>query len=241
MDIKQHRRDAHGINGFQENLRQIVYGGNDGIVTTFAVVAGFAGANAEGTAGIGLIAVIIFGFANLLADATSMGLGEFLSSRSEQDVYNARQRSEQHLIATEPARERSEVLSILAQKGLETNDAEKFADELCKHPDLLTDFMMRYEFGMSHPDDQNPALSGLYTFFSFLVFGCIPLLPYVLQMPLDQAFWASVAATAGALLLLGLFRWRITREGLSRSVFETLLVGGVCALVAYSVGWILGG
>lgn len=241
MDIKQHRRIAHGVGGFQENLRQIIYGGNDGIVTTFAVVAGFAGASADGTAEVGVIAVLLFGFANLFADATSMGLGEFLSDRSEKDVYRSLRKSELHLIKHEPEAEREEVIAILQLKGLSEKDAERLADELANYPELLADFMMRYEFSIPHPDDQHPALSGLYTFVSFLFFGCIPLLPYLVGMPQTSAFGMSVAATAIALLLLGLLRWLVSREALVRSVFETILVGGACAVVAYAVGMIIGG
>lgn len=86
LKTKSNRRR---VGKFQEYLKQIIYGGNDGIVTTFAIVAGFAGAGAEGTAQIGAVAVLLFGIANLLADATAMGMGEFLSARSQQDVYNA--------------------------------------------------------------------------------------------------------------------------------------------------------
>lgn len=241
MDIKKHRRDAHGIGGFQENLRQIIYGGNDGIVTTFAVVAGFAGARAEGTVEIGLIAVIIFGFANLFADATSMGLGEFLSSRSESDVYRATRHREKQLLETNPEAEFDEVVSLLKLKGLSDDDANKLAIELGKHPELTLDFMMTYEFGLPDPSDGNPIIKALHTFVSFLVFGFIPLSPYTFGIPLDQAFSLSVSATALALTLLGLFRWFVTREQIFRCVFETLAVGGTCAFVAYGVGWLLGG
>jgi len=89
VSLADHKAHEHKISKLQEFLKQIIYGGNDGIVTTFAIVAGFAGAGAEGAAQIGGIAVLLFGVANLLADATAMGLGEFLSARSEQDVYRA--------------------------------------------------------------------------------------------------------------------------------------------------------
>ncbi len=241
MDIKKHRRAEHGIGGFQENFRQIVYGGNDGIVTTFAVVAGFAGARAEGTVEIGLIAVIIFGFANLIADATSMGLGEFLSSRSEQDVYHSTRLKERHLLETAPEAEFEEVVALLKLRGLSENDALSLAKELKKHPELTLDFMMTYEFGLPDPTDVNPAVKALYTFVSFLIFGFIPLAPYTIGMALEDAFTMSIVATGLALIMLGLFRWFVTKENLLRCVIETLAVGGTCALVAYGVGWIIGG
>jgi VIT1/CCC1 family predicted Fe2+/Mn2+ transporter len=241
MDIESHKKHVHGIGRLQENVRQIVYGGNDGIVTTFAVVAGFAGAGAEGAAEIGTLAVILFGLANLFADATAMGLGEFLSSRSERDVYHATRNQELELISSEPNAERNEVIALLATRGLRGDDAEALANELCKHPELLADFMMSYEFGMANPEDSNPALNALFTFVAFMVFGVIPLIPYFLSDPQPETFLHSVIATALALLALGILRGGVTREGMARCIGETLLIGGTCALVAYVVGWAVGG
>jgi len=85
--LARHKAVEHRVGRLQEHLKQIVYGGNDGIVTTFSVVAGFAGYGAEGAATVGGVAVLLFGLANLFADGTAMGLGEYLSSASQADVY----------------------------------------------------------------------------------------------------------------------------------------------------------
>ncbi|MGB0960349.1 MAG: VIT1/CCC1 transporter family protein [Halocynthiibacter sp.] len=241
MDIAKHRRDVHGITQIQENLRQIVYGGNDGIVTTFAVVAGFAGANADGVVQLGTVAVLIFGFANLFADATSMGLGEFLSSRSEQDVYSRIRNDELHRIEHDRETEHAEIIALLQLNGVSKADAHDLARELEKHPQILADFMMSYEFGMSNPADENPALNALFTFVSFLVFGFIPLTPYVFGLDTENGFIYSSIATGAALTMLGLLRWYATRENLLRSLLETVFIGGVCAVVAFGVGVLLGG
>lgn len=241
MDIVRHRRETHGIGGMQENLRQIVYGGNDGIVTTFAVVAGFAGAGAEGTAQIGTVAVLLFGFANLFADATAMGLGEFLSSRSERDVYTATRAAEMKRIFSEEESEREELVTLLQMRNLSKSDATALGDELMKHPDLAADFMMSYEFGMANPDDSNPVVNALHTFVSFILLGLIPLFPYLLQQPTERTFYYSVFATGAALVALGLLRWSATRDRLVRCILETVSIGGICAAVAYCVGWLIGG
>lgn len=241
LDLQKHRAEVHGFGRFQENLRQIVYGGNDGIVTTFAVVAGFAGAQADGLLQIGAMAVILFGFANLFADATSMGLGEFLSSRSQRDVYNAIRHQELAAIARRPAAERAEVLAILEHRGVSEPDATEFVAVLERNPQMMADFMMSYEFGLADPEEENPIKNGLYTFFSFLAFGLIPLLPYLLMPPDPATFLWSVAATFAALTALGLLRWYATLERLVACLMETVLVGGVCAMVAYAVGVVIGG
>ncbi|MDX1786170.1 MAG: VIT1/CCC1 transporter family protein [Roseovarius sp.] len=241
MDWQSHRREAHDLGHMQEFLKQIVYGGNDGIVTTFAIVAGFAGAAADGVAQIGGLAVLVFGLANLFADATSMGLGEFLSLRSEHDLYRARRNSELREIAENPEHEQVELFMILRQRGLPAGEADTLADILTRHPPIMADLMMTYEFGMQDPDGESPVMNGLYTFGSFIIFGAVPLVPYFLWHPTQQTFYLSIAATLVALVALGLLRWNATGLRLMRTVGETVLVGTVCALVAYAVGAIVGG
>lgn len=240
-DLPRHLKEAHGITFFQSNLRQIVYGGNDGIVTTFAIVAGFAGAGATGMAQIGAIAVVLFGLANLFADATAMGLGEFLSSRSERDVYRATRRGELELMKQDPQGEFNEMIALLRQRGLSDADAQALARELQKHPELMADFMMTYEFGMDNAEDSNGIREGLFTFISFLIFGVVPLIPYFLLPPVGGTFYLSLTATFAALIALGLLRWMATRESPLRCIGETVLVGGTCAAVAFGVGVIVGG
>lgn len=241
MDWQSHRRDAHKLGRIQEFLKQIVYGGNDGIVTTFAIVAGFAGAAAEGVAQIGGLAVLVFGLANLFADGVSMGLGEFLSARSQADLYRARRSSELREIAHDPEQERMELFEILRQRGLPPGEADTTTQILARHPEFMADLMMTYEFGMSDPDEERPAINGLFTFGSFVIFGAVPLVPYFLLDATDRTFALSVLATLLALMSLGLLRWNATGERLARCVGETVLVGTICALVAFAVGWIVGG
>jgi VIT1/CCC1 family predicted Fe2+/Mn2+ transporter len=125
---------------------------------------------------------------------------------------------------------------LLEDRGVSTEDARHFADLYQRNPELMADFMMTYEIGMSDPSDGSPALSGVATFLSFVVFGVIPLFPYFVLDPTFTTFVVSVAATFGALVLLGLVRWRVTQETVLRCVTETVGVGGVCAIVAYTVG-----
>ena len=241
IDWTQHRRKAHGLGRTQEFLKQIVYGGNDGIVTTFAIVAGFAGARADGVAQIGGLAVLVFGLANLFDDAVSMGLGEFLSGRAQHDLYRSRRTMEMREIAENPEQERTELFTILCQRGLPPGEADKVTDILLRHPEMMADLMMTYEFGMHDPAEDNPAINGLFTFASFVVFGAVPLVPYFLFEPSERTFILSVAATFSALAALGLLRWSATTEKLLRTVSETVMLGVVCAAVAYLVGWLVGG
>jgi len=235
-----HKNTEHKIGKLQEFMKQIVYGGNDGIVTTFAIVAGFAGAGMEGTAQIGAIAVLLFGIANLLADATAMGLGEFLSARSEQDVYRATREKELFEIKNNIEMERAEMYEILGERGMSEEDAKQLTEVFERHPEFMADFMMQYEIGMSDPSDENPIMNGLATFIAFLIFGSVPLIPYFLLNPNETTFYLSVFSTFAALAALGLLRWKVTNETMFRCVGETVLVGGICAIVAFGVGVIIG-
>ena len=217
-------------------LREIVYGGNDGIVTTFAVVAGFAGAKAGDTATVGAVAVLLFGLANLAADASAMGLGAFLSSRSARDLYRTRHARQMAALGRDPERPRRAVIEALRERGVGEGDAESVADVLVRNPPMMAEFVLRVRDGMPDPGGESPALTGGATFLSFLVFGSIPLIPYFLLEPAPATFRLSIAATATALTALGMLRWLVTRESLARSVGETVLIGGTCAVIAYMVG-----
>jgi len=225
----------------QEFLKQIVYGGNDGIVTTFAVVAGFAGARADGVVQIGALAVLVFGLANLFADAVSMGLGEFLSGRAQRDLYDAQHMRALDRIRKAPAEARTRLGAQLRLRGLSQSDAMAASALLSCKPEVLAELLLRYENGLGHPDDDTPAINGFFTFVAFVLFGVVPLVPYFLLPPIPTTFVLSVVTTLAALTALGLLRWNATGLGLARSVGETVLVGGVCAVVAFVVGAAVGG
>jgi len=218
------------------SLREIVYGGTDGIVTTFAVVAGFAGASMDGSGPVAAVAVLLFGLANLLADGVSMGLGAFLSARSQNQLYTTlRSRVTTGILADRGAAETA-VREHLRGAGVGPEDAAGFAALYARNPDLMAEFLMRHRMGVEAPEAASPARAGLVTFAAFAVFGALPLLPYLVMAPTAGAFHVSVAAAGGALLLLGLLRWALTRATLAGALAETLAVGGAAALCAYAVG-----
>jgi len=239
-EFRDHLKTEHNLGRVSEFLREIVYGGHDGVITTFAVVAGFAGAGAEGAAAVGALAVLLFGLANLFADATSMALGAFLSARSQADIYRAARAKELGEITANPELERAELFEILRAKAVPEEDIRGFAELYGRNPDLLADFMMQNEIGMTDPGGSSPLLDALATFLSFLCFGALPLLPYFLRDPDPVAFRWSIFTTAGALVLIGLLRWRVTNETVVRCVAETVAVGGLCAVIAYAVGMAVG-
>src|SRR3989344_7789960 len=117
FDLEGHLAREHHRTAFSTYLKEIVYGGNDGIVTTFAVVAGFAGAQKDPvTMAVPIISVLLFGMANLIADGLSMSLGSFLSLRANQDVYGNEHAKESHEIIHDPENEFKETVEILRRK-----------------------------------------------------------------------------------------------------------------------------
>lgn len=238
--IQRHLAHDHRRTPFQKYLKEIVYGGNDGIVTTFAVVAGFAGAGGnEGVIAMGTGAVLLFGLANLFADATSMGLGNFLSVRADQDAYRGDLEKERREIENDPEHEKQETMEILTKKGFSQSDATQLVSIYSKNPEYWLDFMMRDELSLQDPRSDQPLYTGIATASAFIIFGSIPLWPYIL-MPGPNVFQISIAATAIALFLLGLLRWKVTQRSAIRSISEVLLIGGISAAIAYFVGTFFG-
>lgn len=236
FDLEKHIAEEHKMTGFATYLKEIVYGGNDGIVTTFAVVAGFAGAQAQGNVTLPALAVLLFGFANLFADGVSMALGNFLSTRSEQDVYQNIKAREAYEIDHNPEIEKEESIEILIRRGFTEKQAEQLVAIYKTNKSYWTSFMMNEELELPNPEGENPFHMALVTFFSFLFFGFIPLTPYVFFAGNSSLFMVSSLATAGAMILLGILRWRVTTQSFVRSVGETLVLGGTAAIVAYFVG-----
>ncbi len=236
FDLEKHLETEHKRTPVAEYLREIVYGGNDGIVTTFAVVAGFAGASvAPSSSPIPMVTVLIFGLANLFADAFSMALGSFLSLRADQDVYRNEKSKEAHEIATDTESEFEETIEILRSKNFTRADATTMATLYRKNPSYWAEFMMKDELQMTNPESEKPHHIALATFFAFIVFGFIPLSPYFIPMHYNM-FTLSIIFTVLALLLLGMVRAYVTQRTAWRAVTETLFVGGISASVAYFVG-----
>ncbi len=231
--LAEHLAEEHSVSALSQNIKEILYGGLDGIVTTFAVVAGFAGAGSQIGSEIGITAVLLFGIANLIADGFSMGLGSFLSQRSEKDLYDANKQKEQHEIETNFKMEVLETEEILVEKGFSLSDAKKMTELYTRNKPFWVSFMMTYELQMSDHDDTNPYLNGLITFLSFIFFGSVPLLPYFFGI---NSFVLSIWTTSAALLMLSGIRYYVTKTKPIRSFFETFLIGLSAAALAYFVG-----
>lgn len=221
---------GHGIGAFVQDM---VYGGNDGIVTTFAVVAGTVGADFPFTV------IIVLGLANLLADGVSMATGAYLSTKSERDQYERLWKEESREIADHPALEKEEVRSAYAAKGFSGKDLDRAVEVITADRSVWVETMMVEEHGLTKERSSRPAAHGIVTFFSFVFFGAIPLLPYLLQI--DDRFLIAIVGALTAMAVLGVSRSYITRERIFRGIVEVVGVGAASATVAYGVGLFLRG
>lgn len=210
-------------------IGDLVYGANDGIITTFAVIAGASGASLTSTV------VIILGIANLLADGISMGTSNFLGKKSENDFARAQLQKEDWEIDHLRELEVEEIRDIYKKKGFSGRDLERAVAIITKDRNVWLDTMMKDELGIILDKDDSPFKHGVATFIAFVIAGSLPLLPYILP-GVASPFFASTFIGAGALLTVGSLRALITTVSLLRGGLEMLVVGGAAAAVAYVVG-----
>lgn len=221
-----------------EHLKSIVYGGLDGIITTFAVVAGASGG------GLGTNVILILGFSNIFADALSMGMGDALSTKAENEHIMNERRREAWELENYKEGEIKEMIEIYEEKGMEQVDAEVMLRVMAKYHDIFLDNMVLHELGMQVPDeDENPWKDGLVTFSSFVFFGLFPLLGYVMfaqyNLDLVALFSISCALSAIMLFVLGICKSKFTGQLWWQSGFEILGMGGFTAAVSFLIGWFI--
>lgn len=219
-------------------LRDLVYGAIDGIVTTFAVVAGVAGA------GLDTAIVVILGLANLAADGFSMAISNYLGVRSEEQRRQQIRNEERRHIAVVPAGEREEVRQILAGWGLEGDLRERAIDAITGDRERWVRLMMQLEHGLS-PADAKPSRAAAATFVAFVTVGFVPLVPFVADalpgLDVSSTFVWSTAMTLAAFFAVGVGKGFAVERNPWRSGAETLLIGATAAAVAFAVGVGLGG
>lgn len=229
--------EGHQTNG--EKLKPIIFGGLDGILTSFAIVAGAAGGQLDPKV------VLILGFSNIFADALSMGVGEFLSSKAEAEWILSERSREVWELENYPAGEIQEMIDIYVEKGMSYSDAESVINTMAKYKDFFVDIMMTQELELQVPDDDHirqSAKEGLVMFCSFAFFGALPLIGYVIipilfpKLHTDALFISACIITGMVLFLMGSVKSYFSKHHWFVTGCETLLLGGTCACVAYTIG-----
>jgi len=225
-------------------LQPVIFGGLDGILTSFAIVAGSAGG------GLSLKSILILGFSNIFADALSMGVGEFLSSKANNEWILSEKKREEWEMDNFPDGEIQEMIDIYVSKGLSLRDATVVIKTMAKYENFFVDIMMQQELELQVPEDDHVEQSmkeGFVMFCSFAFFGSMPLLGYVIipfllpELESRVLFQAACVVTGLVLFFLGSIKSNFSRSNWFWSGLETLILGGLCATVAFSIGSLVNG
>ena len=211
-------------------LRDWIYGGIDGAVTTFAIVAGSVGANLSARI------VLILGLANLLADGFSMAAANYSGSKSEVEEYERLLSVEEKHIRHDPEGEREEIRQIYSAKGFAGEDLEHLVRILTSREQVWIDSMMLGEYGLSG-ESRSPMKAAIATFLAFILCGSVPLFPFVFGLPASAT--VTAASTALAFFAIGSVRARWSMRHWLTCGLETMAIGMSAAGIAYLVGHLL--
>jgi VIT1/CCC1 family predicted Fe2+/Mn2+ transporter len=207
-------------------LRDWVYGGIDGAVTTFAVVSGAVGG------ALGHNVILILGAANLIADGFSMAASNFSGTRAEADELRRMRQIEVRHIEVAPEGEREEVRQIYRAKGFEGAELDRVVAVITSDQDRWIDTMLQDEYGLPK-EVRSPVQAALSTFAAFAVCGAVPLAPYVLR--LDEAFTISIALTVITFFGVGAAKSLWLTSSWWRSALETAILGSAAAGLSYVI------
>jgi VIT1/CCC1 family predicted Fe2+/Mn2+ transporter len=216
------------------NLRAAVFGANDGLVSNASLVLGVAGA------GAGYDTVLMTGVAGLLAGALSMAAGEYVSVRSQRDMYEHQMALEREELAEYPDAEAEELALIYNARGVELEEARRMSRALLANPKHALDVLAREELGLNPDDLGSPWGAAAFSFASFAVGAVLPLLPILLGVAASAATYAIAGVTLVALFAIGVALSLFTGRGAIRGGFRMLAIGAGAGLTAFLVGRLLG-
>lgn len=215
-------------------LRAAVLGANDGLVSNMSLVMGVAGASPEGNS------VIIAGVAGLLAGAISMALGEWISVKSSQELYERQMEIERYEVESKPEEEKRELVLLYKAKGLNPEAAEKLAEEAFKNKDKAHIILVNEELGINLEELNNsPWEAAIASFILFVVGAIIPLFPFFITTGFQGILWSMICSTIG-LFGIGAAITLITARSWVKSGFRQVIFGLAAAAVTYGIGRLVG-
>jgi vacuolar iron transporter family protein len=215
-------------------LRASVFGLNDGLISNMSLVLGVAGA------GVGSGYVLTTGAAGLLAGALSMAAGEYVSVRSQREMYEYQMALEREELAEYPQEEAEELALIYQARGVDLEQAREVSRALLAHPAQALDVLAREELGLNPDDLGSPWRAALSSFVTFAAGAAVPLIPFLLHQQAARAIIAAVLLTAAALFAVGLGLSLFTGRQALRSALRMLLIGGAAGLVSFLLGHAFG-
>ncbi len=214
-------------------LRPVVFGGNDGLVSNLALVMGVAGANPA--PGI----IVLAGIAGLLAGAFSMGVGEYISVKSQQELLAYQLAFQRHQLREASEQERQILIGIYRDRGFTDQEAATFVDRVFADPEAATRLLIFEEVGLDARSIGSPWTAGIGSFFAFTLGALIPLVPYLLASG-GLAFGLSLVLSLAALFVLGVGVSIMTHRSPLLTGLRQLALGGIAAAVTFGVGSLIG-
>lgn len=214
-------------------LRAAVFGVNDGLVSNLSLVMGFAGANADAQF------VLLAGLAGLLAGASSMAAGEYVSMKAQRELLERQIDLEAAELAVTPEEEVAELALIYRAKGLPQEEAQRLAQRLTEEPGVALDTLVREELGLDPGELGAPWGAAISSFLAFALGALVPVLPYFFGAS-TALVAASLALSGAALFGVGALISLFTGRGVLFSGARQLLIGAVAAAVTFGLGKIIG-
>ena len=215
------------------NLRAAVFGVNDGLVSNAGLIFGVAGATADPKL------VLLSGVAGLLAGAFSMAAGEYVSVRSQREMYEYQIGLEREELGQYPEEEASELALIYQARGIPEEEAQRMANVILVDPTQALDTLAREELGLNPAELGSPWGAAISSFVSFALGAMVPLLPFAFHAG-KSSLYVSVGLTAAALFGVGIVISLFTGRQAFRGGLRMLAIGGVAGLLTYFIGRLLG-
>jgi VIT1/CCC1 family predicted Fe2+/Mn2+ transporter len=219
---------AHG-----GGLRAAVFGINDGLLSNFSLVMGFAGAEAKPEY------IILAGVAGLLAGSFSMAAGEYVSVRAQREVFEQQIAIEKEELEMSPKEEEEELSLIYQAKGIPEHEASRLAQRIIQNPKTAIDTLAREELGLDPTGLGSPWTAAMSSFFAFVIGAFVPVAPYLLTAG-AKAWVASASLSFCALFAVGAVLSIFTARGPLLSGARMLAIGLLVSAITYSVGWLFG-
>jgi VIT1/CCC1 family predicted Fe2+/Mn2+ transporter len=215
------------------NLRAAVFGINDGLISNASLIMGVAGASADAAT------ILLTGTAGLVAGAFSMAAGEYVSVRSQREMYEYQIGLERDELAAYPEEEAHELALIYEARGISTEEARRMAQTVITDPERALDALAREELGLNPEDLGSPWGAAIFSFVSFAAGGVIPLLPFVFGVG-HASLGVAIVLTAIALFGVGATLSLFTGRNALLSGLRMFAIGAAAGGVTYMVGHLLG-
>lgn len=233
--IANHLQEERARSSLLGEIREAIFGAQDGLVSTLAVVSTVAGASAD------RFPVLVAGIASGLAGIFSMAAGEYMSSKSQREIFEAQIVGEREEVAERPGEAEAEMAYMLEEEGLPRDEAGSVASVIARHPEVLLKTMVEKELGLTGDHAEGSPLQGaLIMGTSFGLGASVPIIPYLLLSVQDGVI-GSIVATGAVLFGIGVAKSRWTRRSWLRSGLEILLLAAFAGIAGFFFGNILPG